>query len=106
MVFNVSFSQGGNIPVNILPVTYAGHPHGHNNTLSPDDLPKVVVTTLAHGSPVMSIDFHPIQQIVLLGMSPMNVQILYCHFLLFILLILWIKGVENICYHVSWYNWW
>ncbi|KAL0680730.1 hypothetical protein Bca4012_047577 [Brassica carinata] len=58
--------EGGNIPVNILPVTYAGHPHGHNNTLSPDDLPKVVVTTLAHGSPVMSIDFHPIQQIVLL----------------------------------------
>lgn len=67
MVFNCFF-QGGNIPVNILPVTYAGHPHGHN-TLSPDDLPKVVVTTLAQGSPVMSMDFHPIQQILLLGMS-------------------------------------
>ncbi|CAA7027040.1 unnamed protein product [Microthlaspi erraticum] len=57
--------EASNIPVNILPVSYPGHPHGHN-TLSPDDLPKLVVTTLAQGSPVMSMDFHPVQQILLL----------------------------------------
>ncbi|KAF8081695.1 hypothetical protein N665_0870s0017 [Sinapis alba] len=52
----------GNIP----PVPYSGQPHGHN-TLSPDDLPKVVATTLPdQGSPVTSMDFHPIQQILLL----------------------------------------
>ncbi|CAH2073505.1 unnamed protein product [Thlaspi arvense] len=57
--------EASNIPVNILPVSYSGHPHGHNG-VSPDDLPKVVVTTLAQGSPAMSMDFHPIQQILLL----------------------------------------
>ncbi|KAJ4908640.1 Topless-related protein 4 [Raphanus sativus] len=51
----------GNIP----PVPYSGQPHGHN-TLSPDDLPKIVVATLPQGSPVTSMDFHPFQQIVLL----------------------------------------
>lgn len=64
---------------NILPVSYSGHPHGHN-TLSPDDLPKVVATTLPQGSPVTSMEFHPVQQILLLGMSYKtvlsNVQIL------------------------------
>ncbi|KAF3542599.1 hypothetical protein DY000_02000386 [Brassica cretica] len=50
---------------NILPVSYSGHPHGHN-TLSPDDLPKVVATTLPQGSPVTSMEFHPFQQILLL----------------------------------------
>ncbi|CAN8298789.1 unnamed protein product [Cochlearia groenlandica] len=51
--------------INVLPVSYSGHPHGQN-TLSPDDLPKIVVTTLAHGSAVISMDFHPLQQILLL----------------------------------------
>ncbi|KAL0784144.1 hypothetical protein Bca101_000389 [Brassica carinata] len=46
---------------NILPVSYSGH-----NTLSPDDLPKVVATTLPQGSPVTSMEFHPVQQILLL----------------------------------------
>ncbi|CAN8246917.1 unnamed protein product [Cochlearia groenlandica] len=57
--------EGSNIPVNILPVSYHGHPHGHIS-LSPDDLPKVVYTTLGQGSPAISMDFHPIQQISLL----------------------------------------
>ena len=61
---------------NILPVSYAGETH----TLSPDDLPKVVATTLPQGSPVTSMEFHPVQQILLLGMSYKtvlsNVQIL------------------------------
>uniref|UniRef100_M4CP67 CTLH domain-containing protein n=1 Tax=Brassica campestris TaxID=3711 RepID=M4CP67_BRACM len=47
---------------NILPVSYSGEPH----TLSPDDLPKVVATTLPQGSPVTSMEFHPVQQILLL----------------------------------------
>ena len=63
---------------NISPVPYSGQPHGRN-TISLDEFPKVVVTTLAQGSPVTSMDFHPFQQILLLGMSYktilLNVQI-------------------------------
>uniref|UniRef100_M4CP68 CTLH domain-containing protein n=1 Tax=Brassica campestris TaxID=3711 RepID=M4CP68_BRACM len=50
---------------NISPVPYSGQPHGRN-TISLDEFPKVVVTTLAQGSPVTSMDFHPFQQILLL----------------------------------------
>ncbi|XP_010533140.1 PREDICTED: topless-related protein 4-like [Tarenaya hassleriana] len=58
-------NSAGNLPVNILPVAYPGHAHGHN-ALSPDELPKAVVATLSQGAPVMSMDFHPVQQILLL----------------------------------------
>ncbi|KAL0672434.1 hypothetical protein Bca4012_000414 [Brassica carinata] len=50
---------------NISPVPYSGQPHGRN-IISLDEFPKVVVTTLAQGSRVTSMDFHPIQQILLL----------------------------------------
>ncbi|KAG2334403.1 hypothetical protein Bca52824_005583 [Brassica carinata] len=60
-IFVMGFFQVGNT----LPVPYSGQPHGHN-TLSPDDLPKVVATTLSQGSRVTSMDFHPVQQILLL----------------------------------------
>ncbi|XP_007013506.2 PREDICTED: topless-related protein 4 isoform X3 [Theobroma cacao] len=54
-----------NLPVNILPVPYAGQSHGQSS-YSPDDLPKTVVMTLSQGSAVKSMDFHPKTQILLL----------------------------------------
>ncbi|XP_059459143.1 topless-related protein 4-like isoform X1 [Corylus avellana] len=54
-----------NMPVNILPVMYAGQSHAH--TLhSSDDLPKTVVVNLIQGSAVKSMDFHPVRPILLL----------------------------------------
>lgn len=61
------YFQISNSPVNTLPVSYPVHTLEHS-TLSPDDLPNKVVMTLTHGSPIMSMDFHPIQQILLVGM--------------------------------------
>ncbi|KAE8687093.1 Protein TOPLESS [Hibiscus syriacus] len=57
--------QVNNLPVNILPVPYASQSHGQSS-YSPDDLPKTVVMTLSQGSTVKSMDFHPVQQILLL----------------------------------------
>ncbi|CAI0629308.1 unnamed protein product [Linum tenue] len=54
-----------NLPVNILPVAYAGHSHGQSS-YSSDDLPKNFVMALNQGSAVKSMDFHPLQQILLL----------------------------------------
>ncbi|KAJ9551023.1 hypothetical protein OSB04_015068 [Centaurea solstitialis] len=53
------------MPVNILPVGYIGQSHGQSS-YSSDDLPKAVVMTLNQGSLVRSMDFHPVQQILLL----------------------------------------
>lgn len=56
-----------NLPVNILPVTY---PQSHSQAMyAPDDLPKTVARILNQGSAPMSMDFHPIQQTILLGLS-------------------------------------
>jgi hypothetical protein len=49
-------------------VNYAGGPSHPQNNVSADDLPKNVARSLNQGSCVMSMDFHPIQQTVLLGM--------------------------------------
>jgi WD40 repeat protein len=46
-------------------VNYAGPSHPQTAS-SPDDLPKAVARTLNQGSCVMSMDFHPVQQSVLL----------------------------------------
>ncbi|OAY31471.1 topless-related protein 4 isoform X2 [Manihot esculenta] len=54
-----------NLPVNILPVTYASQTHGQSS-YSSDDLPKTLVMALNQGSAVKSMDFHPLQQILLL----------------------------------------
>lgn len=48
-------------------VNYAGPSHPQNS-VSADDLPKNVARNLNQGSCVMSMDFHPMQQSVLLGM--------------------------------------
>ncbi|XP_052181258.1 topless-related protein 4-like isoform X3 [Diospyros lotus] len=54
-----------NLPVNILPVGYAAQSHGQSS-YSSDDLPKDVLMTLNQSSAVRSMDFHPVQQIILL----------------------------------------
>ncbi|XAR50515.1 hypothetical protein NMG60_11004859 [Bertholletia excelsa] len=54
-----------NLPVNVLPVSFPGH--GHNQAYNaPDDLPKTVARTLNQGSSPTSMDFHPVQQTLLL----------------------------------------
>lgn len=50
-----------------LQVSFSGVMHG-SNAYSQDDLPKAVVRTLSQGSNVMSMDFHPQQQNILLGL--------------------------------------
>ncbi|CAI9113928.1 OLC1v1014633C2 [Oldenlandia corymbosa var. corymbosa] len=61
----LSLTEEVNLPVNVLPVSFSGH--GHNQAFSvPDDLPKTVARTLNQGSSPMSMDFHPIQQTLLL----------------------------------------
>lgn len=54
------------MPINILPGGYSGQTHAQSS-YSSDDLPKALVMTLNQGSPVKSMDFHPVQQILLLG---------------------------------------
>ncbi|XP_017645632.1 topless-related protein 4-like isoform X1 [Gossypium arboreum] len=63
--FAMPDEQVNNLPVTILPVPYAGQTHGQSS-YSLDDLPKTVVMTLSQGSAVKSMDFHPVQQILLL----------------------------------------
>ncbi|CAN1215382.1 Topless-related protein 4 [Linum perenne] len=64
-----------NLPVNILPVGYAGHSHGQSS-YSSDDLPKNVVMTLNQGSTVKSMDFHPSQQnLLLVGTNMADVMV-------------------------------
>ncbi|XP_047321907.1 topless-related protein 4-like isoform X2 [Impatiens glandulifera] len=54
-----------NIHVNILPVGYTPQCHGQSSYAS-DELPKAVVMTLNPGSAVKTMDFHPVQQTLLL----------------------------------------
>ncbi|KAL7248349.1 hypothetical protein ACSBR2_003128 [Camellia fascicularis] len=58
-------SSVNNLPVNILHVGYNAQSHGQSS-YSSDDLPKAVVMNLNQGSAVKSMDFHPVQQILLL----------------------------------------
>ncbi|GAB4828259.1 Topless- protein 4 [Ancistrocladus abbreviatus] len=53
------------LPVNILPVAYNSQSHGQSS-YSSDDLPRNVLINLNQGSAVKSLDFHPVQQILLL----------------------------------------
>jgi hypothetical protein len=58
-----------NLPINIMPIAYTSQNHGQNS-YSSDDLPKNPVMALNQGSAVKSMDFHPVQQILLLGKHP------------------------------------
>lgn len=49
-------------------MSFSGASHPQTSMYSQDDLPKNVVRTLNQGSNVMSLDFHPIQQTILLGL--------------------------------------
>ncbi|XVF74749.1 hypothetical protein PTKIN_Ptkin13bG0136600 [Pterospermum kingtungense] len=62
--FGIS-EEVNNLPVNILPVTYPGQSHAHT-LYSSEDLPKNVFSDLNQGSTVKSMDFHPVQQTLLL----------------------------------------
>ncbi|KAF4387713.1 hypothetical protein G4B88_004040 [Cannabis sativa] len=60
----MGISDEVNLPVNVL-TTFPGH--GHSQAFNaPDDLPKTVTRTLNQGSSPMSMDFHPVQQTLLL----------------------------------------
>ncbi|KAL8094642.1 hypothetical protein AgCh_036252 [Apium graveolens] len=54
-----------NLTANILPIGYTNQSPGQSS-FSTDDLPKSVVMTLSQGSEVKSMDFHPVQQMLLL----------------------------------------
>ncbi|KAI3684330.1 hypothetical protein L6452_33553 [Arctium lappa] len=55
-----------NLPINVMPVSFPGHGSHTQAFNAPDDLPKTVARTLNQGSSPMSMDFHPIQQTLLL----------------------------------------
>jgi hypothetical protein len=57
----------------MLPVTY---PQSHN--YQQDDFHKIVARTLSQGSTPMSMDFHPLQQTLLLG----KFLLYYCFFII------------------------
>ncbi|CAN4113022.1 unnamed protein product [Withania somnifera] len=72
--FGVS-DEVNNMPINILPGGYSGQSHAQSS-YSSDDLPKAVVMSLNQGSAVKSMDFHPVQQILLLvGTSTGDIMI-------------------------------
>ncbi|XP_071686114.1 topless-related protein 4-like isoform X2 [Rutidosis leptorrhynchoides] len=72
--FGIS-EEVNHLPVNILPVGYSGQSHGQSS-YSSDDLPKTVAMALNQGSIVKSMDFHPVQQILLLvGTSTGDIMI-------------------------------
>jgi len=75
----IGLLQVNNLPVNIFPVTYPGQSHAHS-LHSSDDLPKTVVVNLNQGSAVKSMDFHPVQQTLLLGQLSvlLNYSDIYC----------------------------
>lgn len=64
----------------MLQVSFPGH--GHSQAFNaPDDLPKTVTRTLNQGSSPMSMDFHPAQQTLLLGLSFNSItQLFIFHF--------------------------
>ncbi|XP_015894468.3 topless-related protein 4-like isoform X2 [Ziziphus jujuba] len=68
--------EANNLPVNILPVAYPSQNHGQSS-YSSDDLPRSVIMTLSLGSGVKSMDFHPVQQTLLLVGTNMGDVMIY-----------------------------
>lgn len=58
--------EGDILIVWFLQVSFSGVMH--SSAYSQDDIPKSLVRTLSQGSNVMSMDFHPQQQTILLGL--------------------------------------
>nr|XP_043635413.1 protein TOPLESS-like [Erigeron canadensis] len=63
---NMGMNEEVSLPINVLPVSFPGHSSHTPAFHAPDDLPKTVARTLNQGSSPMSMDFHPIQQTLLL----------------------------------------
>ncbi|KAK6153757.1 hypothetical protein DH2020_013396 [Rehmannia glutinosa] len=61
----LGISDEATLPVNVLPLSFPGHAHSQSSNAL-DDFPKTVARTLNQGSSPMSMDFHPIQQTLLL----------------------------------------
>ncbi|KAL4294775.1 hypothetical protein AHAS_Ahas18G0261800 [Arachis hypogaea] len=61
----MGMSDEVNLPVNVLSATFPGHGHGQAFN-APYDLPKTIMRTLNQDSSPMSMDFHPVQQTILL----------------------------------------
>ncbi|KAK9130670.1 hypothetical protein Sjap_011157 [Stephania japonica] len=59
-------NEVNNSPIDILTMAHATQNHTQS-TKVPEELPKIVVTTLNLGSGVRSMDFHPVQHALLLG---------------------------------------
>ncbi|XP_020979039.1 topless-related protein 1-like [Arachis ipaensis] len=64
----MGMSDEVNLPINVLSATFLGHGHGQAFN-APYDLPKTIMRTLNQDSSPMSMDFHPVQQTILLGCS-------------------------------------
>ncbi|KAL5539764.1 hypothetical protein UlMin_003025 [Ulmus minor] len=70
--------EGNNLPVNILPVPYPNQSQSHGqSSYSSDDLPRSFVINLNLDSAVKSMDFHPVQQILLLVGTNMGDVMIY-----------------------------
>lgn len=61
------YPKSSQLHVNYFQVSFSGSNHPPN-IYSPDDLPKTAARDVSQGSNVMSMDFHPQQQTVLLGL--------------------------------------
>ncbi|XLR22983.1 hypothetical protein S83_050883, partial [Arachis hypogaea] len=61
----MGMSDEVNLPINVLSATFLGHGHGQAFN-APYDLPKTIMRTLNQDSSPMSMDFHPVQQTILL----------------------------------------
>lgn len=72
--------------VNMVPGGHSGQSHTlvHKPTLT-DNVPNQVVMTLNQGSSVVSMDFHPVLQILLLG-KPTFCFVIFCIMCLWFLL--------------------
>ncbi|EPS69099.1 hypothetical protein M569_05666, partial [Genlisea aurea] len=61
----LAISEEANHPVNVLPVPFPGHGNSQNFS-TPDELTRTVARTFNQGSSPVSMDFHPVQQTLLL----------------------------------------
>lgn len=62
---------------------HGSHSQSQSQAFNPsDDLPKTVARTLNQGSSPMSMDFHPIQQTLLLGTLVNRILLIFTFFIL------------------------
>lgn len=81
--------QGNNLPMTVLPVPFPAQSYARP-LYSSDELPKNVVINLNQGYAVKSLDFHPVQPTLLLGLP----FLLIGSVLLFIYLVIFLKWIN------------